>query len=91
MIDRIAAQELFDPQHQFNLLMHHVFDESDMKEAILKVIADNDDMRFNTSTQKMDYFREEMSMATSPLALQKALWAGIQRRFSRYDNIIYII
>ena len=36
-----------------------------MKEAILKVIADNDEMRFNTGKQKMDYFREEMAKATS--------------------------
>ena len=57
----------------------YVSDESDMKESILKVIADNDQLRFNTGKQKMDYFCEEMAKATSLIALHKTMWAGIKR------------
>ena len=79
VIDDIAAEELFNTQEQFELLLKYVSDEADMKESILKVIADNDQQQFNTGKQKMDYFREEMAKATAPTALHKAMWAGIQR------------
>ena len=79
VIDQIAAEELFDTQQQFELLLKYVSDESDMKESILKVIADNDQQQFNTGKENMDYICEEMAKATSPIALQKAMWAGIKR------------
>ena len=78
IIERLAANELFDDQQEFDLMITYVSDDCEMKESILKVISDDDEGR--SWRQKINYFKKEMELANSSVAIDKARWACTLRK-----------
>jgi hypothetical protein len=78
-IHRLADSELLTYDDHFELLMKHVHQDANMKEAILERIA-RDPSSLPHGQDHLEYFITAMSKSTLPVALQKAMWLGIRRQ-----------
>ena len=77
MMEQLANTELPTVDDRFDkLLVKYVHETAGMKESILEDITDQE----LTGQAKLDNFIDKMEASTSPLALQKAMWMGIQRQ-----------
>ena len=76
MMEQLADTELPTVDDRFELLVKYVHETAGMKESILEDITDQG----LTGQAKLDYFIDKMEASTSPVALQKAMWMGIQRQ-----------